>query len=320
MSLERFRRPRMVVLKPQSTAHEAARAMADNCIGAVLVSGDHHVAGIVTDRDLALKVACNDKSSRATRLRDVMTDDVCTIDVKASVDDVIRLMRNHGCRRVPVTEQGKLVGIVSLDDLILEGAIEPREAAAIVGAQLRAAHGSLKAEGATHPETPARPELAASRAGRALLRRRARADVAYAKVLHAVQLRAGLEHRGDAEKAMFIVLGAVCRRITPDQAGHFLAQLPSQLQAELDRVLQGPDRRITRKAIESELAREMHVDSMQSAAITEGVGNAIAQNISAGEVQSLRGQLPAQLRELFPPPSSAAGSMRPTNGRSASSG
>jgi uncharacterized protein (DUF2267 family) len=99
---------------------------------------------------------------------------------------------------------------------------------------------------------------------------------------------------------MFIVLGAVCRRITPDQAGHFLAQLPSQLQAELDRVLQGPDRRITRKAIETEIGREMHVDPMQSAAITEGVGKAIAQNISAGEVQSLRGQLPARLRELFP--------------------
>ncbi|MBS3652506.1 CBS domain-containing protein [Pseudaminobacter sp. 19-2017] len=56
MSVERFRRTRMVVLNPMSTAYQAARAMADNHIGAVLVSGPGGVAGIVTDRDLALAV------------------------------------------------------------------------------------------------------------------------------------------------------------------------------------------------------------------------------------------------------------------------
>lgn len=278
--------------------------MADNAIGAVLVVDNGQLTGIVTDRDLALEVVGHDLNARETLVRDIMASDVATVDIDADIADVVQRMRDHGCRRVPLTEEERIAGMVSLDDLILEGDVGRDAVAEIIGEQLRAASGSLKAEGTTHPESPARPEMATGRAARALMRRRGRAELAYSKVLHAVEAHTGLNQKADAERALLVVLGAVCRRVTPAQAAHLLAQLPSKLKEDLDRVLQGPDRRITREAIETELVREMKVDYAAAAQIADGIGRAIANTVSSGEIQGFRGQLPAELKGIFPAPPS----------------
>lgn len=110
MSLERFRRTRMVILTRQSKVYQAARAMADSHIGSVLVSEPPGLAGIVTDRDLALAVIGGGLDPRTTPLDEVMSEDVVACEIKAELDDVVRLMQEHGVRRVPITEDGRVVG------------------------------------------------------------------------------------------------------------------------------------------------------------------------------------------------------------------
>jgi CBS domain-containing protein/uncharacterized protein (DUF2267 family) len=300
MSLEAYRRPRMIVLSMRSTAYEAARAMVDNHVGAVLVhGGEQPIAGIVTDRDIALEVVAGDLDGRSTPLRDIMSDEIATLDIGASVEDAVRVMREHACRRVPVTEQGKPIGLVTLDDLLAEGEIDAATAGAIVRAQLEVA-ARFKPAGSIHPEEPARPEMSPGRV-RALLRRRARAESAHGRLLHAVERHSGLLRRDSAELALEIVLTSLCRRVTPEEARHLIAQLPSKLHPVLTPRLDGPDKRITRESIEADLARELHLDPAAAETVLTSICEAIADSVSAGEIEGFRGQLPLDMKDLFPP-------------------
>lgn len=96
------------------------------------------------------------------------------------------------------------------------------------------------------------------------------------------------------------MLGSLCRRVTPDEARHFIAQLPSVLQEGLLAHLAGPDRQITLATIESEISAVLGVDMSQAAEIAAGVAEAIAAMISEGEIDALRGQLPKEMKDLFP--------------------
>ncbi len=298
MSLERFRRPRMIVLHPHSTVYEAARAMADNHVGAVLVAEQQCVVGIVTDRDLALEVIAGELDAKRTTVHDVMSEEVATVDVGASVEDVVRILRERSCRRLPVMEHDKPVGMVSLDDLLASGAIGVDDARAIVTAQLEVA-ARLKPEGTIHPEPQQRgPEL---RRLRAMTRRKARAENAFGRLLRAVSRHSGLEVRDRAELALGIVLGALCRRVTPEEARHLIAQLPSKLHPDLEAQLRGPDRGVTIEAIEAELVRQLHLAPDAANLVLLSVCEAIADSVSAGEIEAFRGQLPLDMKDLFPP-------------------
>lgn len=137
MSLDRFRRPRMIVLHPTATAYEAACAMAEHEVGSVLVADGQGIIGIVTDRDLVLELVAADLDPHETQLGDVMSRDVVTLDVSASLADVTRMMRDHTCRRIPILEDGRPVGMVTLDDLLVDG--EFGGTRLVVAAQLDAA-------------------------------------------------------------------------------------------------------------------------------------------------------------------------------------
>ena len=94
MPLDRYRRTRMVILSPRATVREAARAMMDNHVGAILIAEHGQVRGIVTDRDLALEVIGGDLEHTAL-LSDVMSEDVATVDVRCDVNDVAQTMQEH---------------------------------------------------------------------------------------------------------------------------------------------------------------------------------------------------------------------------------
>jgi uncharacterized protein (DUF2267 family) len=98
-----------------------------------------------------------------------------------------------------------------------------------------------------------------------------------------------------------LVLGMLCRRVTPAQARHLVAQLPSKLQPELERNLVGPDRHITRSAIEAELMNRLHLGEAIAATLLTSVCEALADGVSAGEIEAFRGQLPLDMKDLFPP-------------------
>jgi CBS domain-containing protein len=99
---------------------EAAREMRDGDVGSVVVIENGAVAGIVTDRDIAVRVVAQGLDADATRVSEVATMRPVTLTVDQSVDDAIRLVREQNVRRIIVLQDGRPAGIVSLGDLAIE--------------------------------------------------------------------------------------------------------------------------------------------------------------------------------------------------------
>jgi CBS domain-containing protein len=210
MSLERFRRTKLVTLNRQSKAYQAARAMADNHIGAVLVSDPKGLAGIVTDRDLALAVLGHGLDPTSTALSEFMSEDVVACDVGSDLVHVVKLMQEHGVRRIPITDGGRAVGLITLDDLVAEGAVDAEALRAIVTAQLEV-EAPHKPAGLLHPQGASRKERRAAGRAHALARAKARAQATYDKLVAAVAETGKLD-RVRAERALTVGVCMLCRR------------------------------------------------------------------------------------------------------------
>lgn len=104
----------------EDTVLEAAQVMRDNDIGDVIVVQDGQVTGIVTDRDIAVRAMAEGRDPDSTIVGDIATTGIQAIEPEASVDDALRMMREHDIRRLPVVKNGRPVGIVSLGDLAVE--------------------------------------------------------------------------------------------------------------------------------------------------------------------------------------------------------
>jgi CBS domain-containing protein len=102
-----------------ATVQEAAQIMADKDIGAVLVVENDGVQGIVTDRDIVVRVIAKGEGPDAS-VREAATSDVESLSPDDSIEDAIQKMEQADVRRLPVVEDGKPVGIVSLGDLARE--------------------------------------------------------------------------------------------------------------------------------------------------------------------------------------------------------
>jgi CBS domain-containing protein len=103
-----------------ATLEEAAREMQSDDIGAVLVTDNGDVAGILTDRDIVVRAVAEGRDPSSTRVADVATRDVKTLTPDSSIDDAIKLVREQNVRRIPVVEDGRPAGIVSIGDLAIE--------------------------------------------------------------------------------------------------------------------------------------------------------------------------------------------------------
>jgi CBS domain-containing protein len=112
--------PNPVSMPGTASVHEAARAMRDADIGDVIVIEHHQVCGIITDRDIAVRIVAEAKDPATTTLADICSHSLLTVTPTDSVEHAVRLMRTHTIRRLPVVEEGKAVGIVSLGDLAVE--------------------------------------------------------------------------------------------------------------------------------------------------------------------------------------------------------
>jgi CBS domain-containing protein len=110
-----------ISLQTSSTLTDAARAMRDSNIGDVIVIDDNgQLCGIVTDRDIVIRALAEGREANATTLGEICTKDPVTLSSEDSVSEAIRLMSGKAIRRVPVMDQGKPVGIVSLGDLAID--------------------------------------------------------------------------------------------------------------------------------------------------------------------------------------------------------
>jgi CBS domain-containing protein len=125
-----------VTCRPSTTLGELARLMDGHDVGCVIVlDADGSVAGVVTDRDIAIRGIGAGRSSDATT-RTVMSSDVASISPRADIGDAVGIMRFRGVRRLPVVdEHGAVHGVVALDDLVRVLSGEVEALGAIIGRQ-----------------------------------------------------------------------------------------------------------------------------------------------------------------------------------------
>jgi len=140
MSIQNLLSAPVQVLPPDATCGDAARMMRDENIGCVVVSDEEQPLGIVTDRDLVLRVIAHGGDPEKLLLRDVMSEDPIFVRVDHALEQVVSTMRDLAIRRVPVVDaHGALVGMLSLDDVLLELVDQLGGLAEAVRAELSAA-------------------------------------------------------------------------------------------------------------------------------------------------------------------------------------
>jgi len=109
-----------VKFRAEDTAADAARAMRDSAIGDVIVLDGNRLCGLVTDRDLVVRVLADGKDPAKTPLRDVCSKQVQTLRPDDDVNAAVQIMAERAVRRIPVVETDTVVGVVSIGDLAME--------------------------------------------------------------------------------------------------------------------------------------------------------------------------------------------------------
>ncbi len=105
-------------ISPDSTVLEAISVMADKGIGALVVTDGDRIVGILSERDYTRKIALMERSSYSTTVNEIMTSSVLTVTLSHTVEDCLQLITDRHLRHLPVVEQDKLVGLVSIGDLV----------------------------------------------------------------------------------------------------------------------------------------------------------------------------------------------------------
>jgi len=105
-------------IAPDATVFEAIQLMADKNIGALLVTNDGKLVGILSERDYTRKVALKGKSSRELKVREIISSDVVKVTPDHTIEDCMRLMTEHRVRHLPVLVGEKIAGLVSIGDLV----------------------------------------------------------------------------------------------------------------------------------------------------------------------------------------------------------
>jgi len=114
-------KPRSIVsVAPDNTVYEALTILAEKDIGALLVMDGDELLGIFSERDYARRVVLQGKTSRETLVKDVMTARVMCVKPEQTTEEAMALMTEKRCRHLPVIEHGKVVGVVSIGDLVKE--------------------------------------------------------------------------------------------------------------------------------------------------------------------------------------------------------
>lgn len=105
---------KLLTASPDISVSKAAKLMAKRKVGAVMVVEHQRLVGIFTERDLLIRVVAQDHDARTTRLAEVMTPSPQTVDPDKSFGYALLMMQEYGFRHVPVVENGRVVGIVSV--------------------------------------------------------------------------------------------------------------------------------------------------------------------------------------------------------------
>ena len=105
-------------ISPDATVYEALEMLEERNIGALLVMAGDQLVGLLSERDYVRKVKLKGYSSTDLKVEEIMSSPVVTVDPKTTVDECMRSMTNKRCRHLPVLDEGKVVGVVSIGDLV----------------------------------------------------------------------------------------------------------------------------------------------------------------------------------------------------------
>ena len=118
MGLLRIARTPLVTVRPEASVMEAVRTMAEESIGAVAVTDQNRLVGMFSERDLMLRVVSEKLDPERTQVREVMTSPVETIHRNSTADDALKVMLEKHIRHLPITDHGKLCGMISMRSVL----------------------------------------------------------------------------------------------------------------------------------------------------------------------------------------------------------
>jgi CBS domain-containing protein len=113
--------PAPETIQADRPASEAAKKMKEADAGMIPVMEDGNLLGTVTDRDIALRVVAEDRDPQSTTVGEIASRDIVTVQPDEDLDDALQKMAKHQVRRLPVVEDGRLVGVVAQADVAREG-------------------------------------------------------------------------------------------------------------------------------------------------------------------------------------------------------
>ena len=116
--LMRAKGPDVWHIAPDACVYDALRLMADKGVGALVVLEGEELVGIISERDYARKVILKDKSSMDTPVSEIMTEEVISVDPEQSIQECMSLITDKRVRHLPVLEDDRLVGVVSIGDVV----------------------------------------------------------------------------------------------------------------------------------------------------------------------------------------------------------
>jgi CBS domain-containing protein len=110
----------VIVCDADTSVADVARIMRDRAVGDVLVSSDGRLRGIATDRDIVVRCVAERADVEHVSVGELLTSDPVMVDPDAPLDDAVQRMVDNSIRRLPVVEEGRLVGVISLGDLAID--------------------------------------------------------------------------------------------------------------------------------------------------------------------------------------------------------
>ena len=108
----------IIAIAPDASVYDAIKLMADETVGSLLVMKGDDLLGIITERDYARKVIIKNRSSETTQVAEIMSTDIVTASSSETVDECMAVMTRRSVRHLPVVDDGKVIGVISMRDLV----------------------------------------------------------------------------------------------------------------------------------------------------------------------------------------------------------
>ena len=118
MDVLRSKNVGIISIIPDATVYEAIELLAEKNVGALLIMEDNKLVGILSERDYARKVILKGRSSKETLIREVMTQQILVINPGTSIEECMALMSEKFIRHLPVIEDGRVIGVISIGDVV----------------------------------------------------------------------------------------------------------------------------------------------------------------------------------------------------------